>query len=257
MFHWREQIPANGGCGVDWGFTSTRGGSSVGEFVGLNLGGHVGDDPNTVESNRSLVAGALDVQRDHLLFMNQQHGSDVAVVDGPWPGEPPAADGLVTTSTGLALAVLVADCTPVLMVDRVAGIAAAVHAGRPGLMSGIVGRAVDVMTELGARSISAAVGPSVCGRCYEVPEAMKAQAVRISPVTAAVSWQGTAAIDVAAGVVEQLRARSVAVHWISGCTRESGELFSYRRQQRTGRFAGVVRLLDVQSEEERRTRGGV
>ena len=219
VFHWREQIPAIGGRGVDWGFTSVRGGSSVGDFASLNLGGHVGDDPFTVESNRALVAGALDVQRDHLLFMSQCHGSDVALVDGPWEGESLAVDGLVTTSTDLALAVLVADCTPVLLVDRVAGVAAAVHAGRPGMMSGVVGRAVDAMTDLGARSISAVVGPSVCGRCYEVPEAMRAQAAKISPVAAAISWKGTPAIDVAAGVVDQLQARSVTVQWIVGCSR--------------------------------------
>ena len=220
----------------------------MGDFASLNLGGRVGDDPLTVESNSTLVANAFGVTRDRLLFMNQCQGADVVVVDGPWQGEPPRADGVVTTSTDLALAVLVADCTPVLLVDQVAGVAAAVHAGRPGMMSGIVGRAVDAMTDLGARSIRAAVGPSVCGRCYEVPEAMRAQAARISPVAAAISWQGTPAIDVAAGVVEQLRARSVAVQWISGCSRESEELFSYRRHHRTGRYAGVVRLLDAHQE---------
>jgi len=248
VFHWREQSPERGGRGVDWGFTSSRGGASVGDFANLNLGGHVGDDPAAVESNRRSVASTFDVERDHLLFMSQCHGSDIALVDGPWPGEPPAVDGLVTTSTDLALAVLVADCTPVLLVDRVAGVAAAVHAGRPGMMQGIVGRAVDAMTDLGARSISAVVGPSVCGRCYEVPEAMRAQAAKISLVSAAISWQGTPAIDVAAGVVDQLRARSVAVKWIWGCTRESEGLFSYRRHQRTGRFAGVVRMRETHTD---------
>jgi len=248
VFHWREQSPVIGGCAVDWGFTSTAGGSSVGDYASLNLGGHVGDDPGAVMSNRRLVASTLGVHQDHLLFMSQCHGSDIAVVDGPWHGEPPAVDALVTTSTDLALAVLVADCTPVLLVDRAAGVAAAVHAGRPGMMLGIVGRAVDAMTDLGARSISAVVGPSVCGRCYEVPEAMRAQAAKISPVVAAISWQGTPAIDVAAGVVDQLSARSVAVQWIWGCSRESESLFSYRRQHRTGRFAGVVRLLEAQTE---------
>jgi YfiH family protein len=248
VFHWHEQSPAVDGRGVDWGFTSTGGGSSVGDFASLNLGGHVGDDPVAVESNRALVASALEVPRDHLLFMSQCHGSDVAVVDGPWPGDPPAVDALVTTSGDLALGVLVADCTPVLMVDRIAGVAAAVHAGRPGMMQGVVGRAVDAMADLGARSISAVVGPSVCGRCYEVPEAMRAEAAKVSPVAAAISWQGTSAIDVAAGVVDQLRARSVTVRWVPGCSRESEELFSYRRQHRTGRFAGVVRLLEPHTE---------
>jgi YfiH family protein len=218
---------------------------SVGDFASLNLGGQVGDDPAAVDSNRALVASTLDVPRDQLLFMGQCQGSDVAFVDGPWQAEPPAVDAMVTTSTDLALAVLVADCTPVLLVDRVAGVAAAVHAGRPGMMEGVVGRAVDAMTDLGARSISAVVGPSVCGRCYEVPAAMRAEAGRVSAVTATVSWQGTPAIDVAAGVVDQLRARSVAVRWIGGCSRESDGLFSYRRRHRTGRFAGVIRLLEA------------
>ncbi len=249
MFHWREQVPAIGTLGLDWGFTSRRGGSSVGDFESLNLAGHVGDDPLAVESNRALVAGSLGLGPGQLLFMNQCHGSDVVVVDGPWDGEPPEADAIVTTSTDLALAVLVADCTPVLLVDQAAGVAAAMHAGRPGMMNGIVGRTVEAMADLGARSIRAAVGPSVCGRCYEVPEAMRAQAVTISPPAAAVSWQGTPAIDVAAGVVDQLRSRSVAVQRISGCSRESQELFSYRRQHRTGRCAGVVRLLDVSGGE--------
>lgn len=247
VFYWRQQNPGQGfgGCGVDWGFTSSSGGSSVGDFAGLNLGGQVGDDPATVASNRLRVAASFGVQRDHLLFMSQCHGSEVAVVEGPWEGEPPGVDALVTTQTNLAVAVLVADCTPVLMVDRIAGVAAAVHAGRPGMMHGVVGHAVDAMADLGARSISAAVGPSVCGRCYEVPEEMRAQAAKVSAVTAAVSWEGTPSIDVAAGVVDQLQARSVAVQWVRGCSRESGELFSYRRQHRTGRFAGVVRLLEA------------
>jgi YfiH family protein len=221
----------------------------VGDFVSLNLGGQVGDDPLAVESNRQIVAKAFGVKRDRLLFMNQRHGVDIIAVSGPWEGETPEADALLTTSTDIALAVLVADCTPVLMVDRTAGVAAAVHVGRPGMMSGIVSRVVDAMVDVGARSISAAVGPSVCGRCYEVPEAMRAQAIKVSPVAAAISWQGTPAIDIAAAVVDQLRARSVAVKWISGCSRESRELFSYRRQHRTGRFAGVVRLLDAHTQE--------
>ncbi len=248
VFHWREQSPATGGLGVDWGFTSNKGGCSVGDYASLNLGGQVGDDPAAVESNRGLVAGTLGVQRDHLLFMSQSHGCEVAFVDGPWQAEPPAVDALVTTSKDLVLAVLVADCTPVLLVDRVAGVAGAVHAGRPGMMNGVVGRAVDAMTDLGARSISAVVGPSVCGRCYEVPEQLRAQAAIVSPVAATVSWQGTPAIDVAAAVVEQLQARSVQVRWISGCSRESEALFSYRRRHRTGRFAGYVRLLEADNQ---------
>jgi hypothetical protein len=185
----------------------------------------------------------VHVPRERLLFMNQCHGADVHVVEGPWAGPAPAVDALVTTNPDLALAVLVADCTPVLLADAAAGVAAAVHAGRPGMTSGIVGRALAVMRDLGATTITAAVGPSVCGRCYEVPEAMRLDAARVSAVSATVSWTGTPAVDVAAGVVEQLRSRDVAVRWMPGCTRESTDLYSYRRDGQTGRFAGVVRLL--------------
>ena len=179
--------------------------------------------------------------------MNQVHGSDVVEVDGPWTGEPPAVDGIVTRTSELALGVLVADCVPVLLHDACAGVVGAVHAGRPGMLAGIVGRAVSAMRDLGATSVSATVGPSVCGRCYEVPAEMAAAAASTVSSSAARSWTGTPAIDVAAGVVEQLAAADVAVHWVPGCSRESGDLYSYRRDGRTGRFAGVVTLRRVES----------
>ena len=228
---------------VQWGFTDREGGVSAGDFGSLNLGGHVGDDPAAVEVNRSRVAESVGVPRDRLLFLQQCHGNDVLVVDGPW-GEsgPPPADGAVTRSAGLALATLVADCTPVLLADPAAGVVGAVHAGRPGMTSRIVDVAVDRMRELGAQQISAVVGPSVCGRCYEVPEQMRAAAAAVAPESSAVSWVGTPAIDVASGVVAQLHAKNVAVQWVPGCARESRSLYSYRRDGRTGRFAGIVVL---------------
>jgi YfiH family protein len=228
---------------VHWGFTDRQGGVSAGEFGSLNLGGHVGDDPDAVETNRTRVAEAMGVSRDRLLFLQQCHGNDVVVVDGPWgPSGAPRADGVVTATPGLALAALVADCTPVLLADPAAGVVAAVHAGRPGMTSRIVDAAVAHMQDLGAREISAVVGPSVCGRCYEVPARMRDEAAAVSPESATVSWQGTPAVDVAAGVVAQLHANSVAVQWVPGCAREDDRLYSYRRDGRTGRFAGVVAL---------------
>ena len=226
---------------VQWAFTDREGGVSEGDFGSLNLGGHVGDDAAAVGANRSRVAEAVGVPRDRLLFLQQCHGSDVTVVDGPWgQAGPPPADGMVTTTPGLALAALVADCTPVLLADPDAGVVGAVHAGRPGMTSRIIDVAVDRMHDLGANQIVAVVGPSICGRCYEVPEQMRAAASAVAPEAAAVSWVGTPAIDVASGVVAQLSARGVAVQWISGCAREAGSLYSYRRDGRTGRFAGIV-----------------
>ena len=228
---------------VHWGFTDREGGVSAGEFASLNLGGHVGDDLEAVEANRSRVAGAVGVSRDHLLFLQQCHGNDVVLVDRPWDASgAPHADGVVTATPGLALAALVADCTPVLLADPAAGIVAAVHAGRPGMTSRIVDTAIARMRGLGAREIGAVVGPSVCGRCYEVPAELRDAAAAVSPQSAAVSWTGTPAVDVASGVVAQLHANDVAVQWVAGCAREDERLFSYRRDGRTGRFAGVVVL---------------
>jgi YfiH family protein len=236
VFYWRAESGP-----VRWGFTDREGGVSVGDFDSLNLGGHVGDARELVEENRTRVANSFGVQRDRLLFMQQCHGNDVIVVDGEWgPGGPPPADGVVTATPGLALAALVADCTPVLLADPAAGVVGAVHAGRPGMMARIVDSAVRQMRELGARDISAVVGPSVCGRCYEVPDEMRVAAAAVAPEASARSWTGTPAIDVAAGVVAQLVANEVAVEWVPGCAREDDRLFSYRRDGRTGRYAGVV-----------------
>jgi YfiH family protein len=239
VFFWRERVGA-----VERAFTDRDGGVSAPPFGALNLGGHVGDDPVAVEENRRRLASALGLDRSCLLFMRQCHGTDVAVVDAPWAdgAEAPPVDGLVTATPGLGLVVLVADCTPVLLADREAGVVGAVHAGRPGMTGGIVAQAVAAMRELGARDIGAVVGPSVCGRCYEVPLEMREAAARTSPESRTVSWTGTPAVDVAGGVVAQLRAHDVAVQWVAGCSREDARLFSYRRDGSTGRFAGVVGL---------------
>ncbi|MGB7818192.1 MAG: polyphenol oxidase family protein, partial [Ornithinibacter sp.] len=136
----------------------------------------------------------------------------------------------------------VADCVPVLLADPGAGVVAAVHAGRLGMVGGVVMRALDTMRELGARQIDAVVGPSVCPRCYEVPEAMRDEVAVVSPVSAAVSWTGTAALDVASGVVDQLAGGGAVVRWLPGCAREDPTLYSHRRDGTTGRFAGLVLL---------------
>jgi YfiH family protein len=240
VFFWHERR-----AGIDLAVTDRHGGVSSAPFAGLNLARHVGDEPSSVEVNRARMAEAIGLAADRLVFMNQCHGAAVEVVEGPWPGDPPACDALITTATDLALVVLVADCVPVLLADPVAGIVGAVHAGRPGMVANVVGAALDAMADLGSRAPYAIVGPSVCGRCYEVPAAMRAAAAAVEPISATLSWTGTPAIDVGAGVVAQLTGRGVPLTWVSGCTREDDRLFSYRRSTPTGRFAGVIRRYAV------------
>lgn len=222
-------------------FTTREGGASAPPFDALNLGAHVGDDPAHVAQNRRRVARAAGV--DALVVAEQVHGTDVVEVRAPWPGEPPAADGLVTTVPGLALGVLVADCTPVLVVDGGRGVVGVAHAGRKGMADGVVPRLLEALRDLGARDLVARVGPSVCARCYEVPADLREQVAARVPVARSVTRHGTPALDVVAGVLEQLAPHCRELVQADGCTVERADLFSYRRDGRTGRFAGLAWLV--------------
>lgn len=255
MYYWRERIdPSGDSFGVEWAITDRWGGSSQAEFGELNLALHVGDVEEVVRTNRHRLAHDLGLRLVDLRFMDQRHGCEVAVTpatlaarDGRGGSTPalsaPAVDGIVSGATDEALVVMVADCTPVLLLDRREGLVGAVHAGRPGMLAGVVPATLARLRELGACDLEAVVGPSVCPRCYEVPEEMRAAAAAVEPTSAAVTWEGTPAIDVASGVVAQLAREGVSLRWLPGCTREDPALFSHRRDGRTGRFAGVVRLL--------------
>lgn len=232
--------------GARFAFTDRWGGVSAVPYEELNLGGAVGDDPDAVRTNRARAARALGLDPELVVWMNQVHGRDVAVVDGPWGDAPaPSVDGVVTARRGLALAVLTADCTPVLLADPVAGVAAAAHAGRPGTVAGIVPATVRAMTALGAEPerIIARTGPAVCGRCYEVPEQMRADVAEVEPAAWSETSWGTPAVDVTAAVHAQLAALGVTDRRASGiCTLESRDHYSYRRDRTTGRLAGYVWL---------------
>ncbi|MEU0277313.1 MULTISPECIES: peptidoglycan editing factor PgeF [unclassified Streptomyces] len=232
--------------GAHFAFTDRWGGVSAAPYDQLNLGGAVGDDPGAVRTNRELAAKALALDPARVVWMNQVHGRDVAVVEGPWTSaDIPAVDAIVTPRSGLALAVLTADCVPLLLADPVAGIAAAAHAGRPGLVAGIVPAAVEAMITLGAEPsrITARTGPAVCGRCYEVPARMRDEVAAVVPEAHSETSWSTPAVDVVAGVHAQLDALGVRDRQRSAvCTLESDDHYSYRRDRTTGRLAGYVWL---------------
>ncbi|WP_162467826.1 MULTISPECIES: peptidoglycan editing factor PgeF [Streptomyces] len=232
--------------GAHFAFTDRWGGVSAVPYEELNLGGAVGDDPEAVRTNRARVAERLGLDPALVVWMNQVHGADVAVVDGPWDTVGiPSVDAVVTTRRGLALAVLTADCTPVLLADPAAGVAAAAHAGRPGMVAGVVPAVVKAMIELGAdpSRISARTGPAVCGRCYEVPARMRDEVAAVEPAAWAETSWGTPAVDVTAGVHAQLERLGIGDRRADAvCTRESGDHYSYRRDRTTGRLAGYVWL---------------
>jgi YfiH family protein len=178
-----------------------------------------------------------------LVPMHQVHGAVVAVVDEPaLGGDVPVADALVTSLPGIVLVVRVADCVPVLLADPGAGVVAAVHAGRPGLVAGVVPQAVRTMRATGAESIQAWVGPHVCGACYEVPAQMREEVADAVPQAWAETSWGTPSVDIGAGVRAQLRQHEVhPVVAVPRCTREDLDLYSYRRQgTESGRLGGLV-----------------
>jgi len=156
-------------------------------------------------------------------------------------------DGLVTTTADLGLGVVVADCVPVLLADAARGVVAIAHAGRAGLVAGVVPRVLARMRALGAVQIAAVVGPSICGDCYEVPAPLRDEVDHAVPGTASTTSWGTPALDLPAGVLGQLREHGVeAVEHVAACTFTDERFYSHRRfgadGTRRGRFAGVVRL---------------
>jgi YfiH family protein len=245
VYSWRASVGP-----VDLAFTDRYGGVSAAPYDELNL---------ALEENLDAVAYALarggepsggnpfelppGTPLPTVVRMRQVHGNDVQVVDQAWldarPADLPRADGLVSDVPGVALVVRVADCVPVLLADPARGVIGAVHAGRPGLVAGVVPATVSAMRELGAEDLVAWVGPHICGRCYEVPDTMRADVAAVVPEAFAETSWGTPAVDVGAGVVAQLRTAGAEVLDAATCTREDERLFSHRRHE-SGRLAGLV-----------------
>ncbi|MCW2776832.1 MAG: hypothetical protein JWN17_557 [Frankiales bacterium] len=228
-------------------FTTREGGVSAGPWEGLNLALHVDDEPSRVFANRDLLRTAVGA--DSLVFAQQVHGDGVAVVDRASSrgseGGVAGVDALVTATPGLGLVVMAADCLPVLLLDREAGVAAAAHAGRQGLLAGVLERTVETMTGLGAdpaRTV-ASIGPAAGACCYEVPAAMADDAESRLPGTRGTTRAGTPSVDLLAGARTVLAGQGLAdVVAVDRCTVHDDAFFSYRRFGTTGRHAGVVVL---------------
>jgi polyphenol oxidase len=233
------------GTGVRFRFTDRSGGGSKPPYQSMNLGQGVGDNPADVAANRDRLAVDCGLGAG-IAWMRQVHGTTVRYAGARWPEtEPEPCDAVFTDVRGLGLGVLVADCVPVLVADARAGLAGAAHAGREGMAAGVVPALIEAMTAAGASPdrMRAVIGPAICGRCYEVPEAMRASVTASVPQASCQTRAGTAGLDIAAGVRAQLAAAGVGSVKSDGrCTSESPELYSYRRDGTTGRFAGLVWL---------------
>lgn len=224
-------------------FTDRGGGTSTSPYATLNVAAHVGDDPSAVAANRREVARRAGVDPERLVVLAASHGGPVACVDRDSPSDIDGVEALVTRATDLALAVTAADCVPVLLADDEAGVVAAAHAGRRGVEARIVTETVAAMGRAGAdkRRVVAWLGPSICGRCYEVGDDVAAQTLSVAPRARSTTSWGTTALDLPAAVTSELREAGVGtVHASSRCTYEDPALYSYRRDGLTGRQASVV-----------------
>lgn len=154
---------------VQHGFFTRKGGVSSGIYQGLNCGFGSADSAQNVRHNRDLVAKSFGIDRTHLISVHQTHSTQVTMVQGPIT-EPVQSDAMVTDQPGLALAILTADCQPVLFSDPVAGVIGAAHAGWRGTLDGILESTLDAMETLGAKRarIRAVIGPSISQGAYEV-----------------------------------------------------------------------------------------
>jgi len=194
----------------------------------------VGDSAETVARNRELLSKITGP----IQFMNQVHGDEVVEVKSI--GDDPTCDALITTVPGIALAVMVADCIPLLLSSST--VVGAVHVGRRGLMNSVAVKAVDAMRKLGADQIHAKLGPSICGRCYEVPQELADEVVAKHPAASSLTNNLTPALDLSRALIADLVASGVTYEASTICTLENDEYFSYRRHNITGRNAGVVWL---------------
>lgn len=223
--------------GVAHGFLGRRGGVSEGQVAGLNVGYGSGDDRARIDANRARVVEAV-LPGARLVTVYQVHSPDcVAVCDPVWSDEDrPKADAIVTNRKGLLLGILTADCAPVLLADREAGVVGAAHAGWKGAIGGVTDSTIAAMEALGARreNIVAAVGPCIARRSYEVDEGFYRRFLEADEANAgffAGGREGHHQFDLEAYVAARLAAAGVRRVEALGLDTYSApeRYFSYRR----------------------------
>lgn len=245
------------------GTTTRAGGCSEPPFddgsggPGLNLAHHVGDEATAVAANRALLSRLLPTPA---FWLNQIHGTDVIDASG-WPavvsepaGAPPNADAAVTRTPGQVLAIMTADCLPVLLVDRDAGVIGAAHAGWRGLAAGVLTNTMAAMEELGASSgsIDAWIGPAIGPTAFEVGAEVPAAFAESASfrnvesgdffrkkVDRAGKWLG----DLPGLAAAQML--SAGIGTVTGgehCTVRDARFYSYRRDGQTGRMVSLIHL---------------
>lgn len=235
------------------GFFTRKGGASSGVFQGLNCGPGSSDQAEIVSINRARVAEAMGVAPDHLVTVHQVHSADVVTVTAPLPDRP-RADALVTATPDIALAVLTADCQPVLFADAKAGVVGAAHAGWRGALDGVLEATLDAMEALGAdrAATRAVIGPSISQAAYEVGQEFLERFLDEDAGNQRFFANGEAGkylFDLPAFGLHRLRAAGIGeTVWTRHCTYgDPARFYSYRRATHAGeadygRLISAIRL---------------
>ncbi|WP_171239607.1 peptidoglycan editing factor PgeF [Ruegeria sp. HKCCA5491] len=239
---------------VRHGFFSRRGGASSGIFAGLNCGYGSSDQTEAVAINRNRVADAMEVTPDAMIGVHQVHSPTVLSVDGPINGEKPKADAVVTSTPGLALTILTADCQPVLFADPEAQVIGAAHAGWKGALDGVLEATLDAMEALGASRTNtiAVIGPTISQTAYEVGPEFLDDFVADSPDNLRFFANGTGdrlQFDLPAFGLHRLRQAGIGqAEWTRHCTySDPVRFYSYRRATHAkeadyGRLISAIKL---------------
>ena len=241
---------------VRHGFFTREGGHSTGDYAGLNCIFGTGDDPDLVRRNRGHVATALGLTGDRLVTPYQHHSADVIDVREVWTREnAPKADGLVTAEAGIAIGITTADCAPVLFADEAAGVIGAAHAGWRGAIGGVTDEIVRQMERLGAtrQTISAAIGPTISGRNYEVGPEFHEQFIAADAGNARFfvpsEKQGHFMFDLPAYLEQRLETAGVGkIERTGQCTYDDDQRFySYRRATHRGEktYGGMIAAITL------------
>lgn len=221
---------------MDFRFTDSVGGKSTGVYLSRNLALHVGDQSTSVELNRLELGVEIDRP---IQFMDQIHGDHLEVIEEIC-ATAPTADALLTSNPDIALAVMVADCIPLLLSNQ--GCIAAVHVGRKGLLNQVAKKTLVAMSEIDPSQITAIIGPAICGSCYEVSEDIFNEVTSVFPLSRSQTVSGGFALDLVAALSFELQDSGVTILDRTRCTAEDRSLYSYRRDGNTGRQAGLIWL---------------
>jgi len=242
---------------ITHGFFTRAGGASKGIYEGLNVGLGSDDEREAVLENRRRVAQTVNVSQENLLTVYQVHSADVALAEKPWAMEErPKLDAMVSATPGLAIAIMTADCGPVLFHDDENRIIGAAHAGWKGATGGILENTVTAMEKMGAvrEKITAVLGPTISQEHYEVGPEFVENLMSLNTENDRYLVQsenaGHAMFDLPGYIVKRLQSDGINATWTGHCTySDEARFFSYRRKthRREADYGRQVSVIKINS----------